>query len=66
MREQGYERLKELTGLLREAGRVYYQESGEIMSNFEYDRLYDELQSLEEELGITLSGSPTANVGDGV
>ncbi len=63
MREQGYERLKELTGLLREAGRVYYQESGEIMSNFEYDRLYDELQSLEEELGITLSGSPTANVG---
>ena len=33
------------------------------MSNFEYDRLYDELQSLEEELGITLSGSPTANVG---
>ncbi len=63
MGEQGYERLKELTGLLREAGRVYYQESGEIMSNFEYDRLYDELQSLEEELGITLSGSPTANVG---
>ena len=63
MREQGYERRKELTGLLREAGRVYYQESGEIMSNFEYDRLYDELQSLEEELGITLSGSPTANVG---
>lgn len=63
MREPEYERLKELTGLLSEAGRVYYQESGEIMSNYEYDRLYDELQSLEEKLGVTLSGSPTVNVG---
>lgn len=63
MKGPEYERLKELTELLSEAGRVYYQESGEIMSNFEYDRLYDELQSLEEKLGITLSGSPTANVG---
>lgn len=63
MKGPEYERLRELTELLSEAGRVYYQESGEIMSNFEYDRLYDELQSLEEKLGITLSGSPTANVG---
>ena len=46
------ERMKELTELLTKAGKAYYQESREIMSNFEYDRLYDELQKLEEETGI--------------
>ena len=44
------ERMKELERLLREASRRYYQESDEIMSNLEYDRLYDELLSLEKEL----------------
>ena len=53
------ERMKELTELLTKAGKAYYQESREIMSNFEYDRLYDELQKLEEETGIVLAGSPT-------
>ena len=43
------ERMKELVKLLREASRRYYQESDEIMSNLEYDRLYDELVSLEKE-----------------
>ena len=57
------ERMKELVKLLREASRRYYQESDEIMSNLEYDRLYDELVSLEKETGIVLSGSPTQNVG---
>ena len=52
------ERMQELVGLLNKAGRAYYQESEEIMSNLEYDRLYDELLSLEKELGITLSNSP--------
>lgn len=56
-------RIKELIGILREAGRAYYQESREIMSNFEYDRLYDELVSLEQETGIVFAGSPTQNVG---
>ena len=57
------ERMKELVSLLNKASRAYYQEAQEIMSNYEYDRLYDELQDLEKELGITLSNSPTVNVG---
>lgn len=56
-------RMKELVQLLNQAGRAYYQEAREIMSNYEYDRLYDELVALEKETGITLSGSPTAHVG---
>lgn len=57
------ERMQELVELLNKAGRAYYQEAEEIMSNLEYDRLYDELLSLEKELGITLSNSPTIHVG---
>ena len=57
------ERMKELVRLLNKASRAYYQEAQEIMSNYEYDRLYDELKELEDELGITLSNSPTVNVG---
>ena len=57
------ERMKELSGLLREASRAYYAEDNEIMSNYEYDKLYDELVLLEQETGITLSGSPTESVG---
>ncbi len=57
------ERMKELVSLLNKASRAYYQEAQEIMSNYEYDRLYDELKELEDELGITLSNSPTGNVG---
>ena len=57
------ERMLELVELLNKASRSYYQEAQEIMSNYEYDRLYDELKELEDELGITLSNSPTVNVG---
>ena len=57
------ERMKELVRLLNKASRAYYQDAQEIMSNYEYDRLYDELKELEDELGITLSNSPTVNVG---
>ena len=56
-------RMQELVGLLDEAGKAYYQESREIMSNYEYDALYDELKALEEETGIVLGKSPTVNVG---
>ena len=56
-------RMQELVELLNNASRAYYQEAEEIMSNYEYDQLYDELQELEQELGITLSNSPTVNVG---
>ncbi len=55
--------MKELIDLLNEAAKAYYQESREIMSNYEYDRLYDELSELEKETGITLSTSPTIRVG---
>ena len=57
------DRMKELAGILNEASKAYYQESREIMSNLEYDALYDELLKLEAETGITLSGSPTVRVG---
>ncbi len=56
-------RMKELIQKLDEAARAYYQESREIMSNLEYDSLYDELVSLEEQTGIVLAGSPTKKVG---
>ena len=61
--EDRIQRMKELVSILREAGKAYYQESREIMSNFEYDKLYDELVSLEKETGVTLSGSPSQQVG---
>lgn len=57
------ERIKELVSLLNEAGKSYYQEDREIMSNYEYDALYDELAALEKETGIILSNSPTMHVG---
>ena len=57
------ERMNELVTLLNEASKAYYQDAEEIMSNFEYDKLYDELIKLEKETGITLSNSPTVHVG---
>lgn len=57
------QRMKELNELLKEAARNYYQESKEIMSNLEYDKLYDELVKLEKETGVILAGSPTMEVG---
>ncbi|MBR5943736.1 MAG: NAD-dependent DNA ligase LigA, partial [Lachnospiraceae bacterium] len=55
--------MKELVNTLNKASKAYYAEDREIMSNREYDALYDELVALEEELGTTLSNSPTVNVG---
>lgn len=57
------DRMRELVDKLNEASRAYYAEDVEIMSNYEYDKLYDELVNLEAETGITLSDSPTVNVG---
>lgn len=56
-------RMKELVSLLNRASKAYYQQDTEIMSNFEYDRLYEELETLERETGVVLSKSPTVNVG---
>ena len=63
MAEDKTKRIRELIRTLRAAGRAYYQESREIMSNFEYDKLYDELVSLEKETGLVFANSPTQNVG---
>ena len=56
-------RMKELVEVLNRAAKAYYQEDREIMSNYEYDALYDELQTLENETGTVLSDSPTIQVG---
>ena len=63
MAQDKVERIKELMEILNEAAKAYYAQDTEIMSNFEYDRLYDELVALEEETGVVLSNSPTVNVG---
>lgn len=55
--------MREWIETLNEAGKAYYQEDREIMSNLEYDALYDKLKTLEEETGIVLSNSPTIHVG---
>lgn len=57
------ERIKYLVETLGKASKAYYAQNREIMSNFEYDRLYDELVELEQETGMVLSNSPTVNVG---
>lgn len=61
--DERLKRMKELQTTLSEAAKAYYQESREIMTNFEYDRLYDELLKLEKETGTVFAGSPTQKVG---
>lgn len=57
------ERIQELINTLNSASAAYYDEASEIMSNLEYDRLYDELEALEKKTGIVMGNSPTRNVG---
>ena len=63
MQNEKVERIKYLVETLNRASRAYYAEDREIMSNYEYDALYDELQALEQETGMVLADSPTVNVG---
>ncbi|MFR3031710.1 MAG: NAD-dependent DNA ligase LigA [Blautia sp.] len=56
-------RMRELVRQLNEASKAYYQEDREIMSNLEYDKLYDELEKLEREEKVVLANSPTVQVG---
>ena len=63
MQSENIERIKYLVDLLNRASRAYYAQDREIMSNLEYDRLYEELQDLETRTGVVLSGSPTVSVG---
>ena len=61
--EEKRARILELVEQLNHAAAVYYQGRDEVMSNYEYDKQYDELQALEKETGIVLAGSPTQRVG---
>ena len=63
MNENKMDRMKELVSLLNSASKAYYAQDTEIMSNYEYDRLYDELVELENITGVTFANSPTGNVG---
>ena len=63
MREENMNRMKELVATLTSASKAYYAQDREILSNFEYDRLYDELTALEKETGVILANSPTIHVG---
>ncbi|MBP3477393.1 MAG: NAD-dependent DNA ligase LigA [Lachnospiraceae bacterium] len=63
MNEKKMNRMKELVTTLNSASKAYYAQDMEIMSNFEYDRLYDELMELEKETGVILANSPTIHVG---
>lgn len=63
MAENKMDRMRELVSLLNRASEAYYAKDEEIISNFEYDKLYDELAALETELGVTLADSPTVQVG---
>lgn len=65
MEQAKHSRMKELVKILNQASKAYYAENREIMSNFEYDKLYDELEALEAETGVVLAGSPTVTVGYG-
>lgn len=62
-KKEKIEQMQNLIVLLNQAAKAYYQESREIMPNHEYDRLYDLLESLEQETGVILSKSPTTRVG---
>ena len=61
--ENSIQRMKELVEILNQAAKAYYQEDREIMSNQEYDSLYDQLEALEKETGTVLTNSPTVRVG---
>ena len=61
MKETDNNRMKELVAVLNHAAKVYYAQDTEVMSNFEYDRLYDELVELEKRTGVTLANSPTGH-----
>ncbi len=61
--ETKIQRQKELAEILNKASKAYYQDDTEIMSNYEYDKLYDELLTLEKETNVVLAGSPSITVG---
>ena len=61
--QEKQDRMRELVDLLNKASKAYYAQDDEIMTNYEYDRLYEELVQMEKETGVIFSDSPTVNVG---
>ncbi len=61
--EEKKKRIDELTAKLNEASRAYYTDGIEMMTNYEYDAMYDELLALEDETGYVREDSPSVNVG---
>lgn len=61
--ETDLEQMKNLVETLNQASKAYYQEDREVMSNRQYDQLYEQLAVLEERTGIVLANSPTVSVG---
>ena len=59
-------RIKKLVDVLHRASIAYYRDDNPVMSDKQYDDLYDELESLEKETGVIYSNSPTQNVGSEV
>lgn len=62
-KKEALSRMEELIEVLNRASKAYYDDASEIITNYEYDAMYDELETLEKEHGITLDNSPTVNVG---
>lgn len=62
-REQAYQRMEELIEVLNRASKAYYDDASEIITNYEYDAMYDELLELEKETGTVFDNSPSINVG---
>ena len=58
-----YSRMKELVELLNKYASLYYEQDAPVVSDAEYDALYDELRRLEESEGYSLKNSPTHRVG---
>ena len=61
--EKNLDKMRELVDVLNDASKAYYQESREIMTNQQYDALYDQLEALEKATGVVMANSPTINVG---
>ena len=55
--------MKELIKILNEASKKYYQDADPVMTDYQYDKLYDELCELEKSTGVIMSNSPTQSVG---
>ena len=62
MENEELQKMKELVARLNEASAAYYNGKAELMSDYQWDAMFDELKKLEEKTGTILDDSPTSNV----